>query len=408
MKKPFVLMIKPVGASCNMQCAYCYYLKTQTGADRHAHMPQETLESLIRNYIESVPGPIVSFTWHGGEPTLAGLDFYREAVRLEKQYLPEGWECWNNLQTNGLLLDDEWCRFLREEHFDVGVSIDGTQMIHDLYRKDGQGEGTYQRVTENIRRLQQHGIQPDLLCTVTETTAQHGREVYLALRDLGTGWMQFIPIVQQEQQVSPASYGSFLKDVFSAWIFHDLGRTQVQLFSEMGQVLRGGEASLCWMAPTCGNVLIAENDGSIFACDHFVDPEHRIGDLTKEPLSDILLVPEQQAFGNSKKEKLTQQCRQCPYLKYCGGGCLKDRFGVSEDGEQGQYYLCEGLYDFFGYAEPLLKKAAEGAGRGESPQQIMNALVQEERIKYRSVGRNDLCPCGSGKKFKACCQRRVP
>ena len=407
MKKEFSLMIKPVGASCNMRCAYCYYLGTQTGTDRHARMTEETLETVIRNYIASVPGPVVRFTWHGGEPTLAGLDFYREAVRLEQKYLPEGWECWNNLQTNGLLLDEAWCAFLAEEHFDVGVSIDGTQMVHDLYRRDVRGEGTYEKVRDSIRRLQEHSLQPDLLCTVTEETARRGAEVYRALRDLGTGWMQFIPILQQPQQVSSESYGNFLKDVFAAWFYRDLARTQVQLFSEMIRVLQGGSPGLCWMAPVCGNVLIAENDGSIYACDHFVDPEHRIGSACKEPLQTLLQLPEQERFGNRKREALTAQCRACPYLEMCGGGCLKDRFSLSADGEPGQYDLCGGLYAFFDYAVPRLRRAIELAAKDPSPSELLQTLIAEERGRYRKTGRNDPCPCGSGKKFKNCCQKRV-
>ena len=175
-QRPFVVMVKPVGSACNMRCAYCYYLNAP-GSAPGARMAPEALETLIRGYIQAAPGPVVSFTWHGGEPMLAGLDFYREAVALERKYLPEGWECWNNLQTNGLALDDEWCAFLAAERFDVSLSIDGTEALHDAFRRDVAGGPTYARIRESIRRLQAHGIQPDLLCTVTSATARHGAEV---------------------------------------------------------------------------------------------------------------------------------------------------------------------------------------------------------------------------------------
>ena len=244
---PLVVMAKPVGSACNMRCSYCYYLHAP-GSSPTGIMSRDTLETMIRSYIRSAPGPVVSFTWHGGEPMLAGLDFYREAVRLQKQYLPDGWSCWNSLQTNGLLLDDAWCSFLAEEHFDAGVSIDGIPSVHDHYRKDAGGQPTFDRTVSGIRLLQKHGIQPDLLCTVTSTTALHGPEVYRSLRNLGTGWMQFIPIVRREHgqvtedSVSPQAYGEFLRDVFAQWIFHDLDKCEVQLFSETALVLSGQEA----------------------------------------------------------------------------------------------------------------------------------------------------------------------
>ncbi|MDR0470079.1 MAG: radical SAM protein, partial [Peptococcaceae bacterium] len=201
-KDPFVVMAKPVGSRCNLQCGYCYYLGTVYPGQnpRQPRMTDETLERFIRSYIGASAGPLVNFTWHGGEPVLAGLDFYKLAVELQKRYLPDGWTCWNNLQTNGLLLDDDWCAFLAEEHFDVGLSIDGAQWIHDLYRKDHVGGGSYQAAAEAIRRLQAHGVQPDLLCTVTSSSADEPLAVYRALRGLHTGWIQFIPIVRRDHE----------------------------------------------------------------------------------------------------------------------------------------------------------------------------------------------------------------
>ena len=413
-RRPFAVMAKPVGSACNMRCAYCYYLHT-AGSSPVGKMSRDTLERFIRAYIRSAPGPVVSFTWHGGEPMLAGLDFYRDAVALQRKYLPEGWECWNNLQTNALALDGAWCGFLAEAHFDVGVSIDGTQAIHDAFRADAAGGKTYARIVEGICLLQRHGVQPDLLCTVTQKTAENGAQVYRALRDLGTGWMQFIPIVCRDEQgqvtedsVSPGAYGEFLKDVFAQWLFHDLDKTEVQLFSEMALVLSGQEANLCWMRETCGHVPVIEKDGGVYACDHFVRPEYRIGSLLEEDLAALMAGPRQTAFGLRKKAGLTAHCRSCPWLSLCHGGCLKDRFALSPDGEAGQYYLCEGLKAFFAYAVPRLKGAMALSARKKSRQEIMDTLARQEREVYRGVSRNDPCPCGSGRKFKHCCQRRCP
>ncbi|MBQ6173537.1 MAG: anaerobic sulfatase maturase [Clostridia bacterium] len=413
-RRPFVVMAKPVGSACNMRCSYCYYLHT-SGSSPTRRMSPETLERMIRSYIASAEGPVISFTWHGGEPMLAGLDFYRLAVDIQRRSLPDGWECWNSLQTNGLALDEDWCRFLAEARFDVGVSIDGTQAVHDAFRASADGSPTYDRIAENIRLLQAHGIRPDLLCTVTSRTAEAGVEVYRSLRDLDTGWMQFIPIVRwredgtlTEDSVTPKAYGTFLKNVFAEWFFHDMERTEVQLFSETALALSGQEPNLCWMRATCGHVPVVEADGSVFACDHFVRPEHRIGSVWEEVLGALVNGPAQTAFGETKRSGLTAACRACPWLKLCGGGCPKDRHALSPDGEPGQYVPCEGLRDYFAYAVPRLKAAMALSAQHRSRREITETLIRAERERFRSVNRNDPCPCGSGLKFKQCCGRRCP
>ena len=411
--RPFVLMVKPVGSACNMRCSYCYYLNTP-GSNPVGRMSRETLEAMIRGYIEAAEGPVVSFTWHGGEPMLAGLDFYREAVDLQKKYLPEGWECWNSLQTNGLALDDEWADFLAEARFDVGLSVDGTRAVHDAFRADAGGNPTYDRVCASVRRLQARGIQPDLLCTVTSWAARQGREVYRALRDMGTGWMQFIPIVVRTadgvtpDSVSPEAYGTFLQDVFNEWIFHDMGRTEVQLFSETALALSGQEPNLCWLRRTCGHVPVIEKDGGVYACDHYVRPEYRVGSIHGDGLGAIVNGARQTAFGDAKQAGLTGHCRACPWLSLCNGACPKDRFLTSPEGEPGQYYLCAGLEKYFSYAVPLLREAMRLSAQGKAPTEITAALLRRERERLRGISRNDPCPCGSGKKFKSCCQRLCP
>ncbi len=410
--EPFVVMAKPVGPVCNLECGYCYYLPTGSyyQSPHQFKMPEALLEEYVRQYIAASPGPTVPFVWHGGEPTLAGLEFFRRAVELQKRFLPPGWTCWNSLQTNGTLLDDEWCSFLADARFDVGLSIDGTQWVHDRYRKDKLGRGTYGAALAAVRRLQAHGIQPDLLCTVTSATAREASAVYRALRDLNTGWIQFIPIVRRTpdgtvtpDSVSSEAYGRFLSAVFDEWVHHDLGKLNVQQFAEMSLVWSGGNASTCWMAPTCGRVLILEHDGAVYSCDHFVTPEHRIGDLANSQLGELVDSAVQRGFGENKRLTLPAQCRACRWLAVCNGNCPKDRFAVTADGEPGLNYLCNGLRYFFGHAEGTLKKVIEWRKQGRLSEAIMAELKAELAARWKGVGRNDPCPCGSGLKAKQCC-----
>ena len=402
--RPFSVMAKPVGSRCNLRCDYCYYLDTPHVGP--ARMTDETLERFVRQFIEAGPGPQVSFVWHGGEPTLAGLAFYRRVVESQRRYLPNGWACWNNLQTNGVLLDDEWCAFLADHHFDVGLSIDGTRWLHDQSRRDARGGGSHQAAADAIRRLQAHGVQPDLLCTVTSAAAREPLAVYRTLRDFGTGWMQFIPIVRSDRgkvtsdSVGAAEYGDFLCAVFDEWTLHDLGRTDVQLFAETARVLAGGEAGLCWMAPTCGRALIVEADGGVYSCDHYVTPSHRLGDVATADLRDLADSPAQTVFGDDKRDGLPARCRSCPWLPLCHGGCPKDR-GL--DGEPGLNHLCAGLARFFGHATPVLERIGRLARGGRPASAIMAELRAETAAAWRDVGRNDPCPCGSGRKAKHCC-----
>jgi uncharacterized protein len=411
----FVVMAKPVGPRCNLSCHYCYYLDTERfyTASHRFGMPPALLETYIRQYIAASPGPVVSFVWHGGEPTLAGLDFYREVVALQQKYLPAGWSCWNNLQTNGLLLDDGWCSFLAESHFDVGLSLDGTPRLHDACRQDRSGHGTYERAVQAVRRLQAHGIQPDLLCTVTSAIAEEPLAVYQALRDLNTGWIQFIPIVRLAEDgqptpdsVSGKAYGHFLCRVFDQWIRHDVGRLEVQMFAETALVCSGGTSNLCWMAPTCGRVLVLEHDGGVYACDHFVNPAHRIGDLASADLGELVDSPQQQRFGLDKRDRLPAQCRRCPWLGLCNGGCPKDRIFLSDDGEPGLNCLCSGLRMFFAHAEKPLRQLMQLRQRGLAPEAIMADLQAASLAQWKGIGRNDPCPCGSGRKAKNCCLPR--
>ncbi len=380
---PLAVMAKPVGSRCNMRCAYCYYLEKGKYSEnkKQTRMSFDLLEKLIRQTIAASPGPVVSFTWHGGEPTLAGMDFYKKALELEKKYLPKGWEVWNNLQTNGLLLNEGWCRFLKENRFDVGLSIDGSMEVHDANRRLISGAGTFGRVSAAIRRLREHGVEPDLLCTVNAFSQDKPLEVYRALRETGCAWVQFIPVVIRDAEgsaapgsVSPEGYGSFLTAVFDEWVKHDLGVLDVQLFAEMARIMAGGQASLCWMSPSCGHVLIAEEDGAVYSCDHFVDPAHRLGTLREGSLARMAESDFQRTFGLAKRENLTEECRACPYLRFCNGGCPKDRFGFSAEGQPGQYWLCPGLKAFFAHAVPILERVMAMSAGGRTSPEIMAEL----------------------------------
>lgn len=382
----FAVIAKPVGSRCNMQCRYCYYLEKgqYSTHKKQSKMSIALLEQLIRQTIEANPGPVVSFTWHGGEPTLAGLDFYRQVVALQKKHLPKGWEAWNNLQTNGLLLNREFCVFLRENRFDVGLSIDGDELTHDANRLDRGGKETYARVLRAVQLLKSAGIQPDLLCTVNAVSEQNPLAVYRALRDLDTGWIQFIPIVIRREDgtidpisATPEGYGKFLCTIFDEWITNDLGRVDVQLFAETAKVWAGGTAGVCFMAPTCGRVLVAEEDGGVYACDHFVDDEHRLGNFAETPIGILAETAEQQTFGASKRDALTAQCRACLWLSCCNGSCLKDRFGISDDGEAGQYYLCRSLSMFFSHADAPMHRVMTLSREGKTPAQIMKLMKPE-------------------------------
>lgn len=380
-KRPFVVMAKPVGSRCNMRCSYCYYLdKGKYSSHRkQGRMSGALIEQLIKQTIEASPGPAVSFVWHGGEPTLAGLDFYRRAVELQKKHLPEGWQAWNNLQTNGLLLNKEWCRFLRENRFDVGLSIDGGKAAHDGNRRDIGGGPTYERVLKAVRLLREAGIEPDLLCTVNAATAADPEGTYRALEGLGCPWVQFIPIVVRlpegglsPESVTPEGYGDFLCRVFDLWVREDLGRLDVQLFAEMSRILAGGQASLCWMAPECGRAPVVEEDGSVYACDHFVDPEHRLGTLKDMELGELLDSAAMAGFGGAKRLGLPAECLECRWYKFCGGGCPKDRHGGSP------YYLCAGLKKLFAHSVPVLEGVMELSRRGLGPEAIMKRISNGE------------------------------
>ncbi|MHB8319839.1 MAG: anaerobic sulfatase maturase [Acidimicrobiales bacterium] len=413
--EPFVVMAKPTGALCNLDCSYCYYLpKAQLfPAGERFRMRPEVLEAYINAVIAASDGLVVQFAWHGGEPTLAGLDFFRNVVELQERHLPPRSRCVNHLQTNGTLLDDRWCSFLAEHRFAVGISIDGPAEVHDALRRDRRGRPTHARVMRGFRRLREAGVEPDVLCTLNATTAAYPLEVYRFFLDEEVRWLQFLPVVEalpsgraSHRSVDPEAMGAFLCRVFDEWVRYDVGRIGVQNFVEPLLVVSGKPANLCVMAETCGRVPALEHDGTLFSCDHFVDPAHRLGDITTDELRALLDGDEQVAFGAAKRDGLPACCKTCEVRFLCNGGCPKDRFVAARSGEGTLNYLCAGYRRFYSHALPFLVRMADLVREGSSSAAIMAELEANERgerRRWNATGRNDPCPCGSGAKYKHCC-----
>ena len=393
-------MVKPIGSACNMACKYCYYLGNDLS--RRKPMSYETLDVLIRSYFESSDGDVYSFIWHGGEPTLRGLDFFKQAVALQKKYLPKGKKCWNNLQTNGLSLNEEWCAFLKQEHFDVGFSIDGTKLSHDTYRKDASGNETYERIKENIGLLKRYGIYPDLLCTVNAMTQEDPYGVYKSLQDLHTGWIQFIPVANRredgsldEDSIDPLKYGEFLRCIFHQWFYHDTKDTGVQLFMEMLLAYMGKGQTLCWLKKECGDVPVVESDGRVYSCDHFVNERHYLGNIHESSFEKIL--EKQESFARRKSD-LSEKCSKCSFLFLCHGGCIKDR------DEEGNNILCQSYLKLFEETKEPMAKAVALMKKGYTLPQAASFLKKERDALWKDIKPNALCPCGSRRKFKHCCR----
>ena len=430
--RPFNLMAKPSGAACNLDCGYCFYLEKEAlyPAVKRPRMGEAVLEAHIRQMFAHQPGPTVTFPWQGGEPTLMGLDFFRRVVALQAQLRPAGWTVHNTLQTNGVLLDDAWCRFLKAEGFLVGLSIDGPRHLHDRHRLDKGGQPTFDRVVAAARRLQAHGVPFNTLTVVGRAVSEAPLEVYGFLRDLGSTFIQLIPLVERvgpegglagpptgpvddpetavtPWSVRPEGWGAFLVALFDDWSTRDLGRIQVQLFEEMLGRHMGRPATMCFFTERCGRALIIEHDGDVYSCDHFVYPEYRLGSVLDDDLGALVDSPAQRAFGDAKRDTLPGQCLRCPVRASCQGECPKRRFLRTDDGEPGLNYLCAGYLRFLQHAAPTFSVLADGLTRGRSGEAVMDEL-RRQRQAAASAGRHRPCPCGSGLKYKKCCGRAPP
>ena len=399
-RQPFHLLAKTVGSRCNLDCRYCYYLdraRPQTGTPG-ARMAPTVLEAYVREYIAAQPGPVVSFAWQGGEPTVAGLEFFRTALRLQRRYAG-GRAIENTLQTNGTLLDDAWCEFLGAERFLVGLSIDGPAPLHDACRVDRRGRPTFERVMRGVELLHKHRVSFNTLTAVHRGNATRPLEVYRFLRSAGSGFLQFIPIVEREASpagapgrrlaappqagtgdgdtsltpwsLQPEDWGDFLCGVFDEWVQHDVGRVFVQQFDAALASWVGAHVGVCAFAEHCGGALAVEHNGDVYSCDHYVYPPYRLGNLVDSPLAAMVDSPQQQAFGRAKSAGLPEHCRACPVHFACRGECPKHRFARTSNGEPGLNHLCAGYRRFFTHVEPAMRTMAGLLRAGQPPAAIM-------------------------------------
>ena len=416
----FQVMPKPRGPICNLDCAYCYYTpKDELYPESGFRMSDELLVEFTRQYIEAQQVLEAVFAWQGGEPTLMGLPFFQRAVELQKRYRRPGMKIINALQTNGSLLDDEWGRFFHEHDFLIGLSLDGPQELHDAYRHDRAGQSTFGRVMEGLSVLKRHHVEFNILTTVHAANTDHPLEVYRFLRDeAGARFIQFIPIVERERgdpsRVTPRSvggrqYGEFLIAIFDEWARHDIGRVFVQIFDASLAAWAGGRPGLCMFEETCGTALVLEHNGDLYACDHFVFPEYRLGNMQETPLVELVGSPQQTQFGLNKRDALPAQCHECPVLFVCHGACPRNRITMTLDGEPGLNYLCEGYRAFFTHIDRPMRLMARELEAGRAPANVMLQLAREAmelEQRFAAARPNDPCPCGSAKKYKRCHGRR--
>ncbi len=428
-------MAKPAGARCNLDCAYCFYLeKDALYPDvRMPQMADDVLESYIRRYIRSQPAKQVIFAWQGGEPTLLGADYFRRVVDLQRRYA-DGKIIENAFQTNGVLLDDDWCALFKDGGFLVGLSVDGPQDLHDAYRVNKGGGGSFKQVMRGLDHLKKHQIEFNTLTVLHHGNADDPLRVYRFLKEIGSRYQQYIPIVERAASdeteaglslVSPAfagsaavtdwsltsdQYGRFLIAVFDDWVRHDVGRVFIQLFDSTLAFWMGRGAEICILQKNCGLCLALEHNGDLYACDHYVYPDHRLGNIMDDELGALAFGAKQVAFGKDKFETLPAMCRQCDVLAACNGGCPKHRVDTTEDGEAGLNHFCSGYRTYFTHTEPYMRFMANELHRGRAPANVMAwARRRDTGARRIKVGRNEPCPCGSGKKYKKCCAiRRAP
>ncbi|MGZ6378620.1 MAG: anaerobic sulfatase maturase [Candidatus Limnocylindrales bacterium] len=445
----FHLLAKPTGATCNLDCEYCFFRsKEMLYPGSRFRMADELLEAYIRQLIEAHRTTWVTIAWQGGEPTLMGVEFFRRSVEYVERYRRPGMQVEYTIQTNGTLIDDDFAAFFKEHDFLVGISVDGPPAMHDAYRHDRGGAPTSDRVLRGLDALQRHGVEFNTLTTLHHANADHPREVYRYLRDeLGSRFMQFIPIIERlpapvldvpldqlglspglarkapwrswrdrplyrqegslvtDRSVTAEQYGAFLIGVFEEWVRRDIGNVYVQMFDVALANWHGEPPTLCIHSETCGLALALEHNGDLYSCDHFVEEDYRLGNITTTPLAELVASDRQQAFGLAKRDTLPRYCRECDVRFACHGGCPKDRFIRTPDGEPGLNYLCAGYKAFFHHVDGPMREMSGLLRQGHAPAELMATYATRDaalRSAVARASRNDPCPCGSGRKVKHC------
>jgi uncharacterized protein len=444
----FHLLAKPTGAICNLDCKYCFFLsKEMLYPGSRFRMADELLETYIKQLLESHQMPDVSIAWQGGEPTLMGLDFFKLSVAYAEKHKRPNQRIQHTIQTNGTKLDDDWCAFFKAHNFLVGLSVDGPRELHDTYRVNKGGSGTFDQVMTGLDFLKKHSVDFNILCTVHAANQDHPLEVYRFFRDeLEAEFIQFIPIIERatpdllplanegwserpgggrplytlngslvtERSVTAEKYGQFLIAIFDEWVRRDVGTVFVQHFDSALANWVGAPGAVCVFNKTCGKALAIEHNGDLYSCDHYVEPAYKLGNIKETHMIELIASPEQLKFGQDKLDTLPQYCRECEVRFACHGGCPKNRFitspssETSPGGEAGLNYLCAGYRAFFNHIDKPMKIMANLVRQGRYADEVMGLLAREEMAVYANVGRNELCPCGSGKKFKQCHGRQKP
>ncbi len=431
------VMTKPIGPICNLDCKYCFYLEKEKlfPSNENFKMSDEVLESYIRQYIESQNVPEVSFAWQGGEPTLMGPAFFRKVVDLQRKYAG-GKRISNALQTNGTLLDDEWGEFFSRNGFLIGLSIDGPARLHDAYRVDKRQKPTFDLVMRGLEVLKKHGVEYNTLTVVNRKNSQEPLQVYRFLKEIGSGFIQFIPLVERKADkhfnphgldlalppqvegseaedcpvtgwsVRSKDYGNFLCGIFDEWLRRDVGKVFVQIFDVALGNWMGMGGGLCVFSEKCGTALALEHNGDLYSCDHYVYPEYKLGNLLNQSLGEMVSSMEQRKFGSDKSDTLPRYCRECEVRFACHGECPKHRFIRTPDGEEGLNYLCPAYKKFFNYIDGPMRNMSALLRAGRPAADIMIEMAKTKDRAAGSgtgVGRNQNCPCGSGKRYKRCC-----
>jgi len=428
--RAFHLLAKPTGAVCNLDCSYCFFLsKEMLYPGSRFRMADDMLEAYVRQLIEAHASvPEVMVAWQGGEPTMMGVEFFRRSVELVDRYLKPGQKAVYTIQTNGTLLDAEWAAFFKEHDFLVGISIDGPRELHNTYRVNKGGKGSFEQVIRGLEYLRSVGVEWNALTTVHAANGQHGNDVYRFLRDeCGATFIQFIPIIERVAEadadgevpwsswrdrplyvqegkrvtgrsISAEQYGRFLIDVFEEWVRRDVGEVYVQMFDVALANWVGEPPGLCVHSETCGLALALEHTGDLYSCDHFVEPAYLLGNIRETPMLELVASQRQRQFGLDKRDTLPTYCLECDVRFACHGGCPKDRFISTPDGEPGLNYLCAGFKEFFHHIDRPMRVMGQLLARGRAPSEIVQLYANEDAAR----GRNDPCTCGSGRKWKHC------